>query len=362
MRILFVTTSKDILGGGELVSNRNYNSLLTIAGEKNVIKYSIKRNQQDSIFFKLKTLFNEIINLNFNGLNKSQKRVIIGIIIKNQIDCIFFDTSSLGFFAYQLKKKFPLIEVITYFHNVELSLAKDALKVNKNIFLFHRIIISYLSEKLICKYSDKIIVICERDAQLILRYYKRKHDEIIPVSIKDRYTPIPKKIINKNCAQKTAIFVGSYFFPNIEAIKWLINNIIPFVNIRLLLVGSNLDKLNYLVKDLSNIEIYSNVENIGYYYEQAHFALFPIFSGSGMKVKTAEALMYGKYIMGTKETFVGYDYNPKIGYCGSTKKDFIDHINHFNPKSFFNQYSRDLYLKKYSDNAVNELFKKLLER
>jgi len=34
--------------------------------------------------------------------------------------------------------------------------------------------------------------------------------------------------------------------------------------------------------------------------------ILPIISGSGMKTKTAEALMYGKSIIGIKEAFEGY--------------------------------------------------------
>lgn len=39
--------------------------------------------------------------------------------------------------------------------------------------------------------------------------------------------------------------------------------------------------------------------------------VMPIFSGSGMKVKTAEALMYGKFLIGTKEAFEGYEIDEK---------------------------------------------------
>ncbi len=37
------------------------------------------------------------------------------------------------------------------------------------------------------------------------------------------------------------------------------------------------------------------------------YIISPIFVGGGMKVKTCEALMYGKNIIGTSESFEGYD-------------------------------------------------------
>ena len=45
--------------------------------------------------------------------------------------------------------------------------------------------------------------------------------------------------------------------------------------------------------------------------------LFPIFEGSGMKLKTCEALMFGKNIIGTPEAFAGYDIDDytNVGAC-----------------------------------------------
>ena len=37
------------------------------------------------------------------------------------------------------------------------------------------------------------------------------------------------------------------------------------------------------------------------FYQNAELMVMPIFSGSGMKVKTAEALMYGKFLMERKK-------------------------------------------------------------
>ena len=49
--------------------------------------------------------------------------------------------------------------------------------------------------------------------------------------------------------------------------------------------------------------------------------------GSGMKSKTAEALMYGKPILGTKEAFEGYDTDPaKVGALCNTATEFIETI------------------------------------
>jgi hypothetical protein len=89
----------------------------------------------------------------------------------------------------------------------------------------------------------------------------------------------------------------------------------------------------------------------------------PIFKGGGMKVKTCEALMYGKNIFGTSEAFIGYeiDYD-KVGALCNTKEEFIDTINNYcsTKREKFNEYSRKCFLENYSFDATLEKFEKLL--
>jgi hypothetical protein len=62
--------------------------------------------------------------------------------------------------------------------------------------------------------------------------------------------------------------------------------------------------------------------------------------------------MYGKNIIGTTEAFEGYDvdYN-KVGALCNTKEEFIKVLNEVSkhPLPRFNQYARQLFLEKYSE-------------
>ena len=92
--------------------------------------------------------------------------------------------------------------------------------------------------------------------------------------------------------------------------------------------------------------------------------ILPIFKGSGMKVKTCESLMYGKNIIATDEAFVGYDVDyDRVGGKCNTAEEFIACIEDFenHPRPRFNAYSRQMYLEKYSEAAVVEKFRKVLE-
>ena len=71
--------------------------------------------------------------------------------------------------------------------------------------------------------------------------------------------------------------------------------------------------------------ITGTVENAKNVYEQADCVVAPIFDGSGMKIKTGEALRYGKTIAGTPEAFAGYAITDGIeGYICQTAADFAE--------------------------------------
>ena len=150
-----------------------------------------------------------------------------------------------------------------------------------------------------------------------------------------------------------------------EILRWFINNVMPNVNNAILyVVGRGTENWQEEFKDVSNVKIIGGVESLKDYYEKADAVVSPIFLGSGMKTKTAEALMYGKYIFATREAFEGYDVDyDEVGVLCNTKEDFIKAINEDLQKlpSRFNEYSRRVFLEKYSNDVWKDRIKKFLE-
>lgn len=362
MKVLFISLLKnDKLSGGDVCSNRNLMTVRKLYGDENVIMYNIKREEKKSNRFnylwKLKNIFIDIFELSFAGLDNYKKKEINQLIKTENIDVVFIDRSLFGSLNRQIKRINSDVKVITFFHNVEFLFYKESILVDRNYIMGYRIILAYISELLACKYSDKIISLNTRDANKIEYYYKRKVDNIIPISIVDNY--LNSQLENKYQTQKVALFIGSYFFANVQGIKWFIENVMNHLNIKLLIVGSGMEKLKYEFSATDRIEIFSDVPSLAMYYELADFVVLPIFSGSGMKVKTAEALMYGKYLIGTNEAFTGYDISKEVGICCNTSSEFIEAINNFGNTNKFNKYSRKLFLENYSFKSTINLFKKL---
>jgi hypothetical protein len=80
-----------------------------------------------------------------------------------------------------------------------------------------------------------------------------------------------------------------------------------------------------------------------------------------MKVKTAEALKYGKYIIGTREALAGYQVDQESATICSTESDFIEAIQHFDRPFRYNAASRALFVSHYSYSHSLTLFKKLIQ-
>ena len=343
--------------GMQYVNWRNIELLKTIYSE-NFYIYSVKGKGTIS------TLINSFRG-NLAGVNNTSCNKIIDIIDRESINIIFLSSSHLGKLASKIKRHRPQIKIITFFHNIEKEYAREEFRVTpsiRNWYLKH--IISY-NEKLIIKNSDFNIVLNERDNNSLSKIYNKKADLILPITFYDKYNENLKKECKKTTKVFRLLFVGSAFFANIEGINWFLDKVLPYLqNCKLTIVGKGMDK-HYESND--KLDIVGFVEDLATYYYNADIVISPIFSGSGMKTKTAEALMYGCPIIGTKEAFEGYniDYN-KIGGCIQNDKEMIQLISNFqNSKERLEEkgiYAREVFNKEFSMEKTISLYSKWINK
>lgn len=353
-KTLMVTRSYEF-NGGAVFSERNYKALCSVLGKENIEIFDLAKYSSTSRNDLIKKISNRISNV-------INSRIFVDIETENTLvekskgfSIVFIDRSIYGLIVKKIKKSNPKVKIITYFQNLELNFHIDFGVMKRKVLW--RI---FSNEKMICKYSDVTISLNNRDAQKIEQTYNKKIDAIIPISFANRQINFNKGSISKI---PTALFYGSNFPPNTHGIRWFIENVLPFSNLKLQVIIKDIDKENLPQSD--KLELLGFVEKLEPYIQNADFTLFPIFKGSGMKVKTCEALMHGKNIIGTKEAFEGYDIDfEKIGACCETANEFIKKINEFPQKftSKFNDYSRKLFLEKYNDDVVNKMFAELLKK
>ncbi len=298
------------------------------------------------------------------GLTHGDIEPIIKMIIQEKIDVIFISHSLLGKLSYIIKKHFPTMKIITFFHNVELHYAKEYLRVSGYSRLPFYLLAKY-NELYSIKYSDYYLVLNSRDDKLLQETYCVKSHLILPVSYEDKFEE--SRVVANGRDIVTLLFVGVDFFPNIEAMRFFIKYVLPFVDAKLIIVGKGMDKYEdeflSLVEDVSKIEVNGFVDDLAEYYYNASAVIAPIFSGGGMKTKIAEALMYGKTIIGTSEAFEGYKKDDRSMKVCNTKEEFINILNEKNVFSLsnFNKFSREIFLNNYDFMTVTIKFNNFLK-
>lgn len=356
MRLLYVNcfnpaVKNDI--GGTLINKRNLLLLKELYGEKCFFVY-------DLIYYSsaFETLRNVVCG-RAGGYKHKNLKEISKIIALNNIDVVFLGFSNIGSMAKDLKNLFPQVKIIVFCHNCEFLFLSNSLNhcsVIKRISYTFNVKATLISEKNACVFSDALININTRDADDFYRLYGRRADYILPISFNDNFDE--KKAILNN--EDFLLFVGSDFFGNTEGLFWFIENCLSQIKYKLVVVGSGMDVYRDKYPCL-NVEFLGFVEDLAYYYYNAKAVVLPVISGSGMKTKTCEALMYGKTIIGTKEAFEGYELDfDKIGKLCISADDFISAINSLYGENI-NRYAREIYLNKYNTSVVKCRFEKFLK-
>ena len=358
-KILFIRFQEEgtIPDGGERVLQRDSAIAEILFGKENIDSYNINpHNKKRNILSLIKTAIYFPFGY-YKGLTPSKIKEIISL--AKDYECVLISTSLLGIIGKKLKESGYKGKIVVQFHNVE-SIYYEC-RVPK--WLPGRKIIircAYRNDGFSLHYADCCMAMNKRDTDILQQLYGKTPEYVIPVTFVDK----AKNSVTDNGIltgkRPKCLFLGNNFPPNAEGLLWFVKEVLPHINIDFEVVGKNMDKLQNSNSCLKDIKVSSNVPDIAPYFESADFMICPIFSGSGMKVKTCEGLMYGKNILGTTETFVGYDIDTnKCGRLCNDAKDYISAIKELckNPIPRYNTYSRTIFLKKYSQDAAINAFK-----
>lgn len=359
MKVLFVLYQRfdQIPDGGDLCNKRNLTMVNSICGDDNVDIYYLRSKKRNSIIEAVEFLLYMYFGF-YRGITPRKVSEICKIAPK--YDCVFLSSSLFGIIAYKLKQSGYKGRIVSQFHNVETQYYSCVLPHNLPL---RKSIINCINKNELdaCNYSDIKLALNKRDKEAIDKLSDRPIDFVLPITLGD-------KVGNINDDAMTGIpplvlFIGSNFPPNAEGVLWFVDKVLPFVNIRFKIVGKDMDLLKKNNSSLADVEVLSNVPDLADYFREADLIVAPIFSGSGMKVKTCEALMYGKNILGTKESFEGYNLDfDKVGKLANTAQDFIDYLKELcqTPIPRYNTYSREMYLTYYSNDAARTVFEEFL--
>ena len=277
---------------------------------------------------------------------------------EHEIIYTYIDHSALGWLSALSGRLFRSYKVICHFHNVEY----DYYRLQRGYSGYLKSQYVRFCERKALLNSDIIIALTERDSHRLREIYGRKADYIHPVSVFDQFY-LDKSKTGKH-SRDYHLFVGSPFYYNIKWIRWYILNVLPKMKTNLYVVGLGWDKL---LSDLDEpkLVIHGFVDNLRDLYLSALFVVNPVQEGSGMKTKTIEAFMFGKFVLGAPEAFVGTEKSElNIKCVCNTITDYVKSEKELMLSEDIEALEADLrsnYLNHYSYESARDRFRILLK-
>lgn len=353
MKLLFFTPSNihDLTSGGNKGSYSRYELLKQLADVK-LFQLLKKSNFASAI---------SLIQNKYPPLRNSVIRDVINIINNDKFDVVYVDTSCCGTLISKIKNKFPKIPVIAHFQNCEYDYnsvrfcKKNSLKSKIYLNLVQR------EERLTLLYSDYSISLSARDAQRIKKIYGYTTDITIPLFVKDSFKN--DGIAKKNNIGYCLLF-GPDFYANVSGFRWFVKLVSPKISIKTIIAGKGMEKYKSEFENYSkNVEVIGFVKDLSTLYQNAKCVCLPLLVGGGMKIKTIEALMYGKTIFGTDEAFSGFNFDMNnVAINCNDAESYIEQINTYCRENteLFNTKARKIYEQLYSDKVALEAYYSML--
>ncbi len=236
------------------------------------------------------------------------KRILV------EVDIIQVEHPFLFRFAQNLKdqiKEFKNAKLIYSAHNIEYKLKAEMLALAKIPNRIKEQVCNEIKAMEInaVKSADFVLAVSKEDQEYLERLAERavilgKNSATInPVSA------IKLNFWKKQLPVKYLIFVASAHLPNMVGFKSLIQQINK--EIQIVVVGGvcNLfrDSLSKIIQKQVLLLGILNEEDLSAILALAHGVIIPITIGGGSNLKTAEALLTGKYVLGTTKSFRGFE-------------------------------------------------------
>ena len=240
-------------------------------------------------------------------------------ILINNYELIVFD----GLHPYSAFKdflnKFPT-DVIYRAHNVENNLWISASLQSKGFILSK--LLSWQSRKMkkfeldLINRARKVWNISEDDLKIFGSYSIDFFNKLVFVPVGFDFYTKKDKDIDFNSEPIKLLFIGKLdWAPNIDGLKWFLENVWPFINIQkieLVIGGSGNASWGKELFKLPGVKFLGFVQDLDDIYSEIDFSIIPIRFGSGTRIKVLESVSRGVPVISTH-----------MGIQGSGLKDYI---------------------------------------
>jgi hypothetical protein len=204
--------------------------------------------------------------------------------------------------------------------------------------------------------SDAIISVQENES-IYFRFLTKKKVYTAYSPIEGENTPLT--------GNKNILYLGGKYSLNIESLHNFIRIVMPRLvagmpEIKLYIAGRICEKID---KSLLNehIILFGRVDNVKSFYELGDIAINPTERGTGLKIKSIEALSYNKVLVAHPHTVNGLFLPNNLPISlASTPEEYVDIILDFlkNPRKVQEEKEKiALYMDKYSAYIENQIKK-----
>lgn len=296
-----------------------------------------------------------------DGITSSVEKDLVRRLSDDSPDCVFIDGSNLGRLARVLRNANVTVPIVTFYHNVEARFFFDALRASPSLRALGVLVANAIAERWATYHSDIRVMLNTRDSQQLGKVYGQLGTDMMPMAVRDLYD-LAATLSPRPLQERYALFVGGDFYANVEGMAWYGENIAPQSPLTTIVIGRGMEAHRARLEQWGGVRVIGEVDDLTSWYAHAQIIVAPILSGSGMKTKTAEALMHGKPIAGTPEAFVGYDLrsNDHLKIC-ATPNEFL-HALHTAAglEPGFNSELRAHYDNDHSEKALRARLKGIL--
>jgi glycosyltransferase involved in cell wall biosynthesis len=311
------------------------------------------------------------------GITPAFRRGLASRLEAEKPDLVWIDMGAYASLIPLVRRHAPEAAIAVFCHNVErdyfATQAKPGPRGLKESFLAA---VAARLERRAAREADLLILLHRPDAERFRELYGREGDGILPVSF-DPPEAAPKSAGAGDGpfgAEPFFLFVGTLFPPNYEGVSWFVREVLPRVPGRLVVAGKGFERVaTEFVSE--RCRVLGFVEDLADLYRRADFVVAPIFSGGGMKVKTAEALSYGKTVVGTPEALRGYEVTEgREAFIRKDADGFVEAIRSLYPEGGaspcgtgdgrlgYNRAARELFEQRHSTEAAWKGFAELYDK
>lgn len=303
--------------------------------------------------------------------NKSFEEKIAETINKIKPDIIQLESIYLQEYASTIRKHSKAL-LIQRLHNIEaeiwIRLANDTRGFLKKTYLHNLVKRIEKYEQFVWNDADALISISNKDEQAIIAIGCKTPICTIPYGIE-----VANKIARKNSSNNIiAYHLGAMDWqPNMDAMMWMRDKIIPEIlkktpDFQFQFGGRKMPE-NLKTEQRPFFFCKGEIENANSFIADKDILIVPLRSGSGIRIKTLEAMAEAKLVISTSVGIQGIEAQNKVHFLlANSPQEFADAIEWANANKadamLIANNAQDLIINQYNENVLAERMSNFAER